>query len=261
VPGHTDLTFFGLPGDVLRLLTNWFDAHPFYAPDVRSGGLGALFRWLLLPCVLIVAADVVRLREWRRGLPVVALFGLALVVPWASWPRYIIPAGTAGLVALALVSQQLPGRWFRRGVAVALVGLSTYVFIEGFRGFIVFPKHFLASFRASPELRASLQIDTFLWTTEWGLLRERELAAGDVVAYDESAVFVQELFTRDYRTRVTFVSSQGDPEAYTQRLRALGARWVGVQQQSAAARAVEQAGGELLFVAPTSALAVYRMHW
>jgi hypothetical protein len=260
-PGHTDLTFFRLPGDLVRMLTNWFEAQPFYAPDVKTGGLGALFRWLLLPCVLIVAADVVRLRDWRRGLPVVALFGLALVVPYASWPRYIIAAGTAGLVALALVSQQLPGRWFRRGVAVALVGLSTYAFAKGFRGFIVFPKHFLASFRASPELRASLQIDTFLWPTEWGLRRERELAAGDVVTYDESTVFLQELFTRDYRTRVTFVSSRGEPEAYIQRLRALRARWVGVQRESAAARAVQQSGGELLFVAPASGLAMYRMHW
>ena len=191
----------------------------------------------------------------------VALFGLALVVPFAAWPRYIIAAGTAGLVALALVSQQLPGRWFREGVAVALVGLSTYAFAKGFKGFIVFPKHFMASFRASPELRASLQIDTFLWTAEWGLRRERELAPGDVVAYDESTVFLQELFTRDYRTRVTFVSSKGDAEAYIQRLRALRARWVGVQRDTAAARAVQQAGGELLFAAPTSSLAMYRMHW
>lgn len=144
---------------------------------------------------------------------------------------------------------------------MALVGLSTYAFAKSFQGFIVFPKHFLASFRASQELRASLQIDTFLWPTEWGLRRERELAAGDVVTYDESTVFLQELFTRDYRTRVTFVSSQGDLEAYIQRLRALRARWVGVQHESAAARAVQQAGGELLFVAPVSSLAMYRMHW
>jgi hypothetical protein len=260
-PGHTDLTFFRLSGDLVRMLTNWFDAQPHYLPDVRSGGLGALFRWLLLPCLLIVAADVVRLRDWRRGLPVVALFGLAVVVPYASWPRYIIPAGTAGLVALALVSQQLPGRWFRQGVAVALVGLSTYALAHGFRGLVVFPKHFLASFRASPELRASLQIDSILWPTEWALRREQELAAGDVVAYDESTVFLQELFTRDYRTRVTFVSSQGKPEAYIQRLRALRARWVGVDRESAAARAVQESGGELLFVAPASKLAMYRMHW
>jgi hypothetical protein len=261
MPGHKDLTFFRLPGDLVRMLTNWFDTQPHYLPDVRSGGLGALFRWLLLPCILIVAADVVRLRDWRRGLPVVALFGLAVVVPYASWPRYIIPAGTAGLVALALVSQQLPGRWFRQGVAVALVGLSTYALVHGFRGLVVFPKHFLASFRASPELRASLQIDSILWPTEWALRREQELAEGDVVAYDESTVFLQELFTRDYRTRVTFVSSQGKPEAYIQRLRALRARWVGVDHESAAARAVEASGGELLFVAPASRLAMYRMHW
>ena len=88
---------------------------------------------------------------------------------------------------------------------------------------------------------------------------ERELRAGDVVTYDESAHFLAEFWCRDYRTRVTFVSSAGNPAGYVRRLRTLRARWVGVSGGSSAETAVREAGGVWLFGAPGSSVQLYRM--
>jgi hypothetical protein len=105
--------------------------------------------------------------------------------------------------------------------------------------------------------RASLQIDVFLWPTQWGVARERELRAGDVFAYDESVHFLQDLFNHDYSHRVVYVSS-ANPQRFVQRVRAMRARWVGVGNGSPAAHLLAQDGAEFLFVAPFSNMAVYR---
>ncbi|HEX5656306.1 MAG TPA: hypothetical protein VFX59_03885 [Polyangiales bacterium] len=242
--------FWGAPGAFVHMLKSWFDPTPFYAPDVRSGGLGLLFRWLLLPCTLIVAADVLRLRELRRGLPVLALFLIAIGVPGAWWARFTIGAGTAALVCFALVHQQLPKRWAQAALSLALVALTTVGYADAYVGFIQYPKQFEAARNADATLRSALQIDTFLWPTEAGLLRERELKEGDIVTYDESCVFMAELFNRDYRSKVTFVSSAGDPQAFLQRVKDMKARWVGVARFSPAADALKAAGAEWLFIGP-----------
>lgn len=259
IPAGVRPSFFGVPGDFDHLLQSWFDPHPFFAPDVRGGGFGPAFRWLLMPCVLIVVADLVRLKDWRRAAPVVALFAGALVVPAAWWPRYTIGAATASLVAFAMVQPQLPLALGRALLSCALVGLLWTGYDAGRAGFIAYPRHFAKARNASWEERAGLQLDAFLWPEPWGLTRERELKAGDVITYDEWAIFVGEFFSRDYRTRVTFVPSSGDPAAYVARLRALNARWVGVHRGSPAEVALIQAGAEFLFAAPVSEEVVYRM--
>jgi len=259
LPSGVTPEFFGAPGDFTHMLNSWFDDTPFYAPDVRSGGFGVLFRWCLLPAMAAVACDVVRLRDWRRGLPIVALFTLGLVVPTAWWPRFIIPSAAASLLALALVHQQIPSRLVRVALSLAFVFFTWKGYRAGVPGFITYPRNFAAAVNATPEVRSALQIDTFLWPTEAGLLRERELRAGDVVTYDESAHFLAEFWCRDYRTRVTFVSSAGEPAGYVRRLRTLHARWVGVSGGSSAETAVREAGGVWLFGAPGSSVQLYRM--
>jgi uncharacterized SAM-binding protein YcdF (DUF218 family) len=258
LPGPVDLAamwdakdgspyFWGAPGAFVRMLNSWFDTDPFYAPDVRSGGFGAPFRWLLLPCTLIVAADVVRGREWRRGLPALALFLMAVAVPGAWWTRFIISAGTAALICVAIVHSQLANVWAKRALSGALLGLAIFGYVSAYKGFIQYPKHFEEARAADTVRRSALQLDTFLWPTEAGMLRETELREGDLVTYDESVVFLGELFTHDYRTRVKFVSSGGDPDAFVQRVKQLGARWVAVRRYSKAAFKLRDAGATWLF--------------
>jgi hypothetical protein len=124
----------------------------------------------------------------------------------------------------------------------------------------MYAKHFGEALRASPLKRSALQVVDWLWTTEQNLLKERELRAGDVVVYDQSVDFLAEFFTRDYRTRVEYVPSDGDVREYLARIDALKPRWVGVERGSAAERALaERRGVEFLFQAPRSRIALYRM--
>jgi hypothetical protein len=125
-------------------------------------------------------------------------------------------------------------------------------------GFIIYPKHLAAARAADEVLRSALQLDTFLWPTKAGLLRERELRPGDVVAYDQRSDFIAEFFTHDYRTRVVFVSSRGDPAAYVERLRKLRARWISVRRGGRAAAKLSQAGAQRLFTPPTSDADLWR---
>lgn len=254
-----DPLFLGSPNALQNLVASWFDTDPFYAPDVRSGGFGPVFRYLLLPCVLLVTSDLVRLRNWRRSLLVVVFFVQALQVPAAVWPRFVIGAASASLVALAIVHTDLHSRLLRFVVSCALVVLTFVGYQDAFRGFIVFPRYLERARRADTVERAALQIDTFLWPTRWALQRERELQPGDVITYDQSVHFISDLFSHDYRTRVVYVPSDGDPQAFVHRVRSLNARWVGVQVDTPAERALQAAGAEYLFQTPLSTMAMYRM--
>lgn len=250
-------TFFGAPNAARELITSWFDSNPFYSPDVRSGGFGPVFRWLLLFAVIALALDLIRGRNWRRGAIPLLLFVEALQVPVPYMTRFILSAGCASLVALAIVYTEVRPRLPRALIAAALVALTWHGWTEAYRGFIVHPRYWERARSASVVERAALQIDVFLWPTRWGLARERELRPGDVFAYDESVHFLQDLFNHDYSTRVIYVSS-ANPAAFVARVRALRARWVGVANGSAAARALAAQGAEFLFVAPFSNMAVYR---
>ena len=103
-----------------------------------------------------------------------------------------------------------------------------------------------------------MQIDTFLWPSQWMLAKERELGPGDVLAYDEGVHFLGDLWSHDYDHRVVFVSSAGDPEAYVRRLRAMRAKWVGVTVGTPAEAALRAAGARWLFHTPDSPMAMFR---
>jgi hypothetical protein len=251
-------TFFGAPNALKDLVTSWYESNPFYSPDVRSGGFGPVFRWLLLFAVIALALDLLRGRNWRRGAVPMLLFVEALQVPVPYMTRFILSAGCAALVALAVVYAEIRPRLPRVIIAAALVALTWHGWREGHRGFIVHPRYWERVRSADPVERAAMQVDVFLWPTRWGLARERELRAGDVFVYDESVHFMQDLFNHDYATRVLYVSS-ADTNRFMARVRGLRARWVGVANGSASSRAVADAGGEFLFVAPFSNMAVYRL--
>ncbi len=252
-------TFFGAPNAVRDLITSWYDNVPFYCPDVRSGGFGTVFRFLLLPCVIFVLGDLVRGRNWRRSLLPVVLFFQALMVPIPYMTRFILAAGIAALVATAIVFTDVKSRVLRAGLSVALVAFTFVGYQEGFRGFIVFPRYFAQAVNATPVERATMQIDTFLWPSRWARAREEEIAPGEVITYDESVHFMGDLFCHDYHCRVVYVPSRRDPNAFMRDVSALHPRWVGVEHGSGSEAALRRAGGEYLFVTPDSGMAMWRM--
>jgi hypothetical protein len=256
--------FFGAQGAFARLLRSWYMEVPTFWPDVRTGGFGPVWAFLLVPCLVLVALALVRPSGWRRNLPVLALLGAALTVQAAWWPRFVLGAATAGLVALAVVHARLVRGALRPGLSLAFLALTGFTFYQGASAQVrqadlfMYARSFQAALRASPEERATLQVVDWLWPTEWARLKEQELQAGDVVAYDQSVYFLGELFTRDYRTRVEYVPSE-DVAAWQARIEALKPRWVGVARGSAAEQVLVQRGAQFLFQTPVSPMALYRM--
>ncbi|ATB33181.1 hypothetical protein [Melittangium boletus] len=264
-PGESPL-FFGSPGAVLQLLRSWYVEPPVYWPDVRTGGFGPLFAYLLVPCLVWLVLELWRPRHWKHHLPVLALALAALTVQSAWWPRFVMGVATAGLVALGSVQGRLGRALPRLGLSLLFLGLTGVTFWRGAsaqvreRELFMYPKHFEETLRSDPSRRAALQVVNWLWPTEWNLRKEQELRAGDVVAYDQSVNFLGEFFTRDYRTRVEYVPSNGDLGAYLARIDALKPRWVGVEGGSQAEWALrEWRGAEYLFHAPRSGIVLYRM--
>jgi hypothetical protein len=258
--GDSKPWLFGSKADLKELLDHWLYPDPGFTPEMHDGGFGPSFLWLMLPCVFFVAGDVFRARRWKMGLPVLVLFLLVMRQPMGWWPRYTLAAPIAAAVALGMVHSEIRSRVMKLGVSLVLVWLVWAGYDLGKSGFKdVYPSRFARAWNANAEERAWMQLETFHWPEPWARLRETELDHGDVVTYDDSASFIGEYFTRDYRARVTYVKSSGDPKAYVARLRELHARWVGVTGGTLAEEAVKNAGGVRLFQAPETATVIYRM--
>jgi len=264
-PGESPL-FFGSPDAFAQLLRSWYLEDPTFWPDVRTGGFGPVFGYLLVPCLVLLGVELVSPRSWKRNLPILALAMVALSVQAAWWPRFVMGVATAGLVALGVVHGRLVRESLRPGLSLVFLALTALTFWQGASAqlrradLFMYSKHFGEALRASPLERSALQVVDWLWPTEWNLLKERELKAGDVVVYDQSAYFLAEFFTRDYRTRVEYVPSDVDVREYLARIDALKPRWVGVRLGSAAERVLrERRGAEYLFQTPRFDTVLYRM--
>ena len=260
-PRGSRMSFFGQPGDWNRLLTGW-QALEGGRPtvDVRGGGFGPAWRWLLLWCAFAVFGDAIRGRALARNLPVVVLFVIAFCVPAAYWARYTLAGAAAGLVAYALVASQQRRRLGRILLGVLFVALVARGVWDTRPGTIAWPyPGCLRAIGQPAEVRESLDRGGAEWPQPMSLRRETELREGDVVAYDESTLFLGEYFSHDYRSRVVYVPSDSSPDTFVARLQRLRARWAGVRRGSRAAMLLERAGGRCLLVDSASSTDVWEV--
>jgi hypothetical protein len=88
--------------------TLWSWAHDLvpqftYTYEQRTGGLGTVFVWLGLPCLLVVLARAIR----RREVPWLLLAGLVLapflLQPYRWWARFTLPLAALTAIAVAEV--------------------------------------------------------------------------------------------------------------------------------------------------------------
>ncbi len=263
-PAGKSPLFFGAEGTFEKLLRSWYVEPPVFWPDVRTGGFGPLFAWLLVPALLLLVLELLlRPRRWSQVLPIIALFFAAIVVQSPWWPRFIMGASIAGLVALGYVHAQISLRAARLALSVGFVALTGWTFWQGAEAQVrqadlfMYPKQFHAALTGSAEDRATLQVVNWLWPEQWAKAKEAEFQPGDVLVYDDSVYFLGEYFTSDYRNRPVYVPSR-NVKNFLSRVDELDARWVGVQVGSAAERALKAKGAEFLFVAPISKNALYR---
>jgi hypothetical protein len=224
------------------------------------GGFGPLYRWLLFPGLAVLVVQTVRRRiAWGEAVSVLLLFVFALSAPATWWPRYILAAAVAALVAFALTAAALP-----RVVGVVLSFVFVFLACLGFQITVErmkgpFPRQWARAIHSTPEERDTLQLESWMWPTFWSRQRDQEIGPDDVIAYDQSTSFVGEFFRPDARGTVLYLPSTGSPFDYVERVRRSGARWVGVRAHSAAEVALVRAGAEFLFNAPRSEVALYRM--
>jgi|GEM_PF-798861 len=264
--------FFQAKGSFVHMVQSWYELPSTIWPDVRGGGFGPLYRYLTLPCGVLVLVDLIRGRELARSASVLGLFALALLVPDPWWPRFTLCAAAAGLGALLLIWQRLRLVWLRRALSLAALGLACAGIVEGFPG--LYPLRFLGRALQTKHLERSLiQPADWLWTEEMCRLREHDLREGEAIAFDDSIFFLADLWTTDLRNRVFYLQHPADGEhpsavwtpaqdaQYLERLRRENATWAAVRPGQHAERALLAAGGRRLFLTPRYQAAVVRTPW
>lgn len=134
LPGKVDSSYFfnlGLPealrsrGWFGRLMLSWFTPPDRYIYDMRAGGMGPAFGYVLVP--LSIALVALRRELRSRAWPFAVIFAATLATPGAFWPRYTL-AAPAALLALCAAGSEDWGALRRRSVdgllaALVLAGL------------------------------------------------------------------------------------------------------------------------------------------
>jgi hypothetical protein len=254
--GGLDDPFLSGPRSLERMLEYWWVETPGrtgYEPNIHQGGFGPIWRWLAVPALLLQALLALRWPR-RERLAVLCLFLLAIMAPSAWWPRFIIGAAIAGLVAVAMSAK---GR-----LAVPVVLTAALLTGEEFRhavdGFLPLREStFRDALAMSPLERARQPLGCCLMPAEHARLRDEFLEGGGIFAYDDSVFFFADLFSPTYAGRVVYVP-QGDGE-YVSNLRSLGARMAAVASQSRGARSLRAQGVEPLFTLNDGRTTVFRL--
>jgi phosphate/sulfate permease len=254
----THPSFFRGVGTLLRFLGNWWTPANFYRPDVNEGGFGPAARWLLIPCVVIVVAEVVRGHRWRELLPVAGLGLLAILGPFTYVPRFAMGLSFAMLIAAAyaLDTSARPIRWIV-SIALCALLLRGYAEVKPERAMEPSWDRVVALLDRTELERAVEPLLDYRWPAEVALARE-QLPEGSVIVYDESLAFVEEAFTRDYHTTARYVPSSADPEQFVRHAQELGARWAIVAPMRSVGRRLTAAGARLLYT-PNGAVSIYQL--
>lgn len=253
--------FFGAPNSIGYMLYSWYHDDSALWPDVRSGGFGFVFRWLLLPCLGLLAIDVLRRRpNAERALILITAFILALIVPMPWWPRYTLAAGGLSLVAIAgVLSDRARGTWI---IASLLVGLLAFGWATTLRNLVrdvheyKWPALVHQARKATPHERERIQATTWLWPPEFIDARDAQFADGGVLLFDETGDFASEFFAKGIRNDPHFMSN-ADPKLFADQIKTQRACWAIVAQDSKAETELKQRGMKLLFQAPRTSGRVY----
>lgn len=253
--------FFGAPNSIGYMIYSWYHDDSALWPDVRSGGFGPVFRWLLLPCLGLLAIDVLRRRpNATRALVLIIAFILALVVPMPWWPRYTLAAGGLSLVAIAgVLSARSRGTWIISSLLVGMLALGWATTLRNLLRDVHeyrWPALLHQVRKAAPADRERVQATTWLWPPQFIDARDAQFADGGVLLFDESGDFPSEFFAVGLRNSPRFTSGQ-DPAYFVAELQKHRACWAIVAQDSKTETELKKRGMRLLFHAPRTNGQVY----
>jgi hypothetical protein len=242
---------FTSPSAIPSIFGSWYHLTPAFWPDVRTGGFGWVFAFLLVPASAVVWLVWARKKQWVTLLPLVWLALMALSMPTPWWGRYTIPAALVGLVCAGWGFANLPRFQKAAAWALALVSFAGLFFAAAqlwrHRDFYEWPGHLSEAWAASGPERAAVPVVGWLWTREASRLREA-LPEGALVIHDEAADFFSEYFPRRLQTRVEYLTSTR-PAAFADAVYARRAALVAVRKDSLAEGELKRRGAK--FVAPT----------
>jgi hypothetical protein len=244
---------FGGPDDFHAMLRSFATFAPGWQPDVRLGGFGSLWLFVLLPLALGVLVFAVV--QWRRKRPVSGAVAVALLLvtacatPARWWPRYTLGFPAAGLLAAAMVIKYLPRAWMQQS---ALFAVGIWAAIQGWparTGFFAPRDHeerpwsrLIEAARLEPAQRSRMKFDN--WQQPGIALRDRVVQPGEASAYDVSTSFVYQLWRSDWKNRVLYLPLEDgmDPAAWLALLDREKVRWASFGRNSRAAQALQHAG-------------------
>ncbi len=252
------LSFFRTPGGFQRMLDHWYGPPAPNFPDIRGRPFGLAFPYVILP----LSAPALLFALWRRKGEIVLLCyaaAVALMVPAAWWGRYVLAVPAFALVLVGSMLPSLRSRlpWASHlvvGVMGATSIASAWAARDGYRQF---PDLHATREENVARLRAEMN-----WMLPPAVVRARdsELGVGDVWAHDESVLFLGEYWNASVSSKVQYISSRRDTAHYLAEVRVSGARWVSVDANSAAHKAlVRELGAELIAVTGIDNVAVMRL--
>jgi hypothetical protein len=234
---------WGGPDNLAALWRSFFEPNPPWMVDVRVGGFGPLFPWVLLPCIAgVIIIGVLRARRSQRTpgiLTIVVLVTAVLIQPASWWGRFTLTLPAAGLLAVAI----LFGRFRGFVPQLALLGISLFAVLQAWPARIGLygpPALLQASWRMSPQARATQSF--FLWQPEWMSRREAAMGPGDAAAYDDSVEHLYPLWRFDGTNRVLYRPMSDSAANWLQQLENERVHWVAIRRGSAAEEALHSAG-------------------
>jgi len=182
-----------------RVFTSWTSHPTRYIYDMRLGGFGDWFVWILVPAFFLGCWD-----PRTRRAAAVLLVGIVatMATPGAFWARYCLAVPALLLVLFGVVSHQWPLRWQKFSYltlgAMALAGLVQ----QAYPGFTNYGPSLLSLVPASPlDRMRAVSLDDI--EDRWHALRW-SLAPGDTLAYDKSFALPGQLWRSDGQTRVMY---------------------------------------------------------
>ena len=171
-----------------RVAASWTTVFTPYVYDMRLGGFGPVFTFLLLPLTIVVLARVRRV-DRRAWIALVAVAPLA--TPGVFWSRYTI--ATAGaLLAVVCAGTQAFSPASRRGLDVALLAAALAGVVLATPGLTGGGPDLWTLASMPPEIRAT-HVSADGAGREWALARAR-VRPGGALAYDASVNLVGQLW-------------------------------------------------------------------
>jgi hypothetical protein len=198
-------------GWLLRIFDSWTTVFPQrYVFDMRAGGFGPLFAFVLLPATAatIVAAlrsSAFRAHARRVAVPVALIAVTTLASPGAYWARYTLGLPSALLVLALAASEALPSRWRTAGDTIAALCAAVGLALS-YPGYTVDgPGLFTLIGMDAHEREGAYGVDP----DEWRFRDARELLhRGEAFAYDEGFGLPGRIYPLDGRGRVVFLDHE-----------------------------------------------------